>query len=72
MGDIMILLRHLVLNCMKYNILIKATHISGRTNTVADLLSRSQVHQAKILAPNLEAQGTVIPEHLQLHMLLGT
>ena len=68
---IMILLRHLVLTCMHHNILIKATHIAGRLNTVCDLISRSQVQQARLLAPHLDRSPTHIPEHLLLHKLLN-
>ena len=70
-ANIMILLRHLVLTCMRNNILIKALHIRGVDNTTSDLLSRSQVQRAKEIAPHLEEKPTLIPDHLLLHRLLN-
>ena len=42
---IMALLRPLVLACLRFNINFAARHISGRINTLADKLSRSQVDE---------------------------
>ena len=41
--DIMVLLRDLVLSCLRHNILFQARHIPGLQNSSADYLSRSQV-----------------------------
>jgi hypothetical protein len=49
--DVMLLLRHLVLLCLKNNIYFKAVHIPGTHNNLADSLSRLQVHRFKELAP---------------------
>ena len=68
---LMKLVRYLVFTCMKFNILIKATHLCGRLNTIADKLSRGQVQQARAEAPYLEAEPTRVPPELMLHKLLG-
>jgi hypothetical protein len=58
------LLRHLVLHCLKYNILFTAQHISGKLNVVPDALSRS-LHNSKMLqAHSLDTQPTPIPAEL--------
>ena len=49
---IMFLVRRLVLNCLKFNIVFQAKHIPGVTNTLADLLSRLKVEQFKDLTGN--------------------
>ena len=67
---LMILLRHLVFTCMKFNILVKSTHLPGHLNVLADKFSRGQVEQALQLAPYLEKVPTKIPENLSLHKLL--
>ena len=67
---LMTLLRYLVFLCMKFNILIKSTHLSGKLNILADKFSRGQVDEALNLAPHLEKKPTVVPEHLSLKRLL--
>ena len=69
--NIMIILRLLVLHCMKNNILIRSTHICGRENKIPDMLSRQQVQQALELDQLLEKEPTLVPLHLQLQKLLG-
>ena len=70
-NHLMTLLRHLVLDCMKHNILIKATHIRSHENLTADLLSRGQVHKALQVAPHLDKKGTTVPSHLHINKLLN-
>lgn len=41
----MVLVRRLVLNGLKHNILFQARHIPGLTNVLADHLSRKQIQQ---------------------------
>ena len=67
---LMVLLRHLVLVCLKFNIFVRAKHLPGVTNITADLLSRNQVSKAKLQAPQLEDNPTEVPSRLQLHNLL--
>jgi hypothetical protein len=66
---IMLILRKLVLTCMKYNIYAKALHIPGKLNDVADALSRSQVPRARRLASHLDIQPQQVPPHLELQQL---
>lgn len=42
---IIVLVRRLVLNCLKHNILFQARHIPGLTNVLVDHLSREQIQQ---------------------------
>ena len=67
---LMKLLRHMVFTCMKYNILIKSTHLPGKLNIIADKISRGQVQQALELAPYLEKEETKVPSYLSLPKLL--
>ena len=67
---IMILVRKLVLLCLKYNILVKSKHIPGKQNVISDLLSRSQVERAKLKAPYMDREATPVPQKWQLHRLL--
>ena len=61
---LMCLIRKLVLSAMKFNINMKAKHVQGISNTKADLLSRSQVHKARQLFPDLDSIQTQVPDHL--------
>lgn len=61
---IMILLRDLVLSCLRHNILFRARHIPGLINTRADCISRSQVAKFKELSPEADQFPTSIPENL--------
>lgn len=63
---VMKLVRRLVLTCMQHNILIQAKHIPGKDNVLPDLLSRLQVKQFRLLAPQMDDQPTKIPEQLLL------
>ena len=67
---IMIIVRLLVLHCMKNNILIKSTHICGRENKIPDLFSRQQIKEALLLDPKLDREPAVVPAHLRLQRLL--
>ena len=68
--QIMILVRLLVKNCIKNNILIRARHIRGVDNILPDMISRLQVSKARKLAPYLQEHPEKIPEHLLLEKLL--
>ena len=56
--QIMNLVRHFVLYCMTYNILVKAQHIPGKANILPDLLSRLQIEEFHKLAPNMDIDPT--------------
>jgi hypothetical protein len=60
-SDIMILVRKLVLSCMKYNIQVLAKHVIGKLNLVADALSRSQLQKCKELTPKSNPFPTELP-----------
>ena len=61
---IMILLRDLVLSCLRHNILFRARHIPGLINSRADYISRSQVAKFKALSPEADQLPTPVPENL--------
>lgn len=64
---LMRLVRRLVIAALTYNIVFRAKHIKGKTNVIADYLSRSQFQKARALAPWLAPHQTAIPDHL-LHI----
>ena len=59
---LMNLVRELVIATMSYNIHFYAKHIPGKSNTVADLLSRFQEEKAFATAPWLKPTSEVIPD----------
>ncbi len=63
-APLMSLVRPLVIATLTNNILFTAKHIPGKTNVVADLLSRSQVAKARSIAPWLDETPQTIPPHL--------
>lgn len=63
--DIMCLVRALVLECMKHNILFRSMFVRGSDNTLADCLSRQQVEKFKALSPNSNPQPTAVPPSLE-------
>ena len=67
---IMILVRILVLACLKHNILFRAKHIPGKYNVIADKLSRLQFAEARQMAPWLDQQSLKIPDPLQPEKLI--
>ena len=58
---LMRLLRRLVVTALKCNVYFKAKHIPGKTNVVADKLSRFQEAAARQMAPWLQPRPTGIP-----------
>ena len=63
--SLMIFVRKLVLVCLNQFILLRAKHISGFKNTLADALSRLQIERFKKLASDyMNSMPTVIPSHL--------
>ena len=64
---IMHLVRKLVITCMSFNILVKSTHIPGKTNVLADFLSRLQIDKFREVARHMDKSPTAIPEEL-LHL----
>ena len=68
--NIMAILRDIVTQLMIHNILIKSSHISGKINICADLISRDQVPKALRLYPHLDRDPTPIPLTLKLNNFL--
>ena len=58
---VMDLLRHLTLLTLKHNIYIRAKHIPGKYNEIADSLSRFQFQMFRLLAPQADAIPHKIP-----------
>ena len=59
--EIMVLVRRLVLHCLKHNILFKAYHIAGYRNGIADSLSRFQMQRFRELAPHAHTNPVEVP-----------
>lgn len=64
-NEVMKMVRFMVLQCLKLNILFKAKHIPGKRNVLADLLSRLQVGHFLNLAPLAQKKPCQIPQYLQ-------
>ena len=62
------LVRRLVIACMTYNIWVKAEHIPGKQNTLADMLSRFQIQEFRRSAPHMDKLPTPIPTTLLEHV----
>ncbi|CAC5382689.1 unnamed protein product [Mytilus coruscus] len=56
------LVRPLVLHTMLFNMQFKAVHIEGRSNFIADAISRKQWHRFRMVAPQAETEATPIPD----------
>ena len=61
---VMILVRKLVLACLKFNFYLKAEHIPGSQNCIADALSRFKFQKFMDLCPTADTQPSPIPAHL--------
>ena len=64
------MIRRLVVRQLISNISIHAVYIPSKHNVVGDLLSRSRVLQARILAPFLEEKLIMLPDKFLPHSLL--
>ena len=58
------LVRPLVLRCMELNTEIKAKHIKGIDNSIADAISRYNMQAFRNLAPHADPHPTLIPPFL--------
>ena len=63
-GELLVLLRALVLSCLQNNILFKAVHLPGVHNTKADALSCLQVTKCKSLSKGVAPEPTALPPQL--------
>ena len=61
---VMKLVRFMVLQCLKYNLLFSAKHIPGKLNNIADALSRFQESRFREAAPHAEVFATPVPDFL--------
>ena len=61
---IMRMLRSLIVCAMRHNIVFTSKWISTHDNTLADLLSRNSLSQARVIAPWLQPHPEQIPQHL--------
>ena len=61
---LMVLVRVLTLKCLHFNLVIKAEHISGVNNGIADSLSRFQMARFRELAPCADHLPVQVPNHL--------
>ena len=60
--DCMILVRYLVLTCLKFNILLKASHLFSSENYIADFLSRQKLNLFRKCCPDANQHMTPIPD----------
>ena len=61
---IMELVRKLVLLSMQHNFLVRARHVPGVSNNIADALSRLQMQRFRALAPDADQSPCIIPPSL--------
>ena len=62
--ELLVLVRALVLSCLRHNLLFRAIHLPGILNTKADTLSRLQVDKFKSLDQDADQEPTIVPPHL--------
>jgi hypothetical protein len=63
-ADLMSLVRALTLKCLKLNLVLKAEHIPGTENNIADSLSRLQMDRFRSLASDADLNPAPFPDHL--------
>ena len=61
---IMDLVRRLVLLSMQHNFVVRARHVPGVSNAIADALSRFQMQRFRVLAPDADQNPCTIPPSL--------
>ena len=61
---VMTIVRDITLFCLKLNIAIKAQHVNGCCNQIADALSRFNFQRFFQLAPEADKAPTPVPSHL--------
>ena len=61
---VMKLLRFMVLQCLKFNLSVRAEYIPGKINNIADSLSRFQMSRFRLEAPQAASSPTAVPEFL--------
>ena len=61
---IMSLVRFFILQCLKSSVVFSARHIAGKSNDIADALSRFQMQRFREAAPGADFHGTPVPATL--------
>ena len=61
--SVMVLMRKLILSCLRYTIQFTTHHAPGRDNTLAAKLSRCQVDEFRKLAPWVNLEPATVPYH---------
>lgn len=61
---VIILLRHMIFKCLSLNIWMKAVHVPGKDNVLADALSRLQMDRFFQLFPEADRVGLSCPPNL--------
>ena len=61
---VMRLVRCCTLLCLKFNLVVKSSHVPGVNNTICDALSRLQMEKFRVLAPEAEEDPCPVPDHL--------
>ena len=69
---LMHLLRELYLVSTRYNFKVTATHLPGRTNLLADALSRFQMHEYFKLAPHAKPMPQPVLRELLARLTVQT
>ncbi|VDI32332.1 Hypothetical predicted protein [Mytilus galloprovincialis] len=60
--NIMKLMRKLTMCAATYNFAVYSEHLPGKSNVIADALSRLQMNKFRLLAPLAEATATPCPQ----------
>ena len=55
------LVRPFVLQCLHFNVTVKAVHVPGRFNDIVDALSRFQMNRFRRAAPDADQVMTPLP-----------
>ena len=55
------LVRPLVLLSMQHNFVVRARHVPGVSNAIADALSRIQMQRFRVLVPDADQNSCTIP-----------
>ena len=58
------LVRRLVLLSMQHNFVVRARHVPGVSNEIADALSRFQMQRFRALAPDADQSPCIMPPSL--------
>ena len=61
---VMVLVRKLMLTCLRCNVNFTARHVPDRDNTLADKLSRCQINDFRGLAPCVNCESARVQFHV--------